>query len=91
MAILNAGNILAGGKPDELVGALKGKIWFKTTSRAEAAVLAERHNVLSQRLSAGSLGLRVLADTCPEAGFQPVEPDLEDVYFTTLTEAKERV
>jgi hypothetical protein len=40
--------------------------------------------ILSTRLAGGRTLLHVLADTLPEAGFEAVAPDLEDVYFGRL-------
>ena len=40
--------------------------------------------VLSTRLAAGRTVLHVLADACPEEGFEAIAPDLEDVYFGEL-------
>ena len=42
------------------------------------------HAVLSTKLVAGRPVVRVLNDTTPGEGFESVEPNLEDVYFSTL-------
>jgi hypothetical protein len=36
------------------------------------------------RLFAGLTLIHVLSDAQPEAGFEPVSPDLEDLYFATI-------
>jgi hypothetical protein len=41
-------------------------------------------NILSTRLAGGRTLLHVLADALPEEGFDPVAPDLVDVYFGRL-------
>ena len=43
-----------------------------------------RFTVLSTRLVGGHPVIHVFADNCPEAGFEPVAPGLEDVYFQRL-------
>ena len=42
------------------------------------------HAVISTKLLAGRTVVRVYGDAPPGAGFEPVEPDLEDVYFSTM-------
>ena len=43
------------------------------------------HRVIATRLFAGETRLHVVAESRPEPGFEPVQPDLEDVYFSVLT------
>ncbi|MGC2111312.1 MAG: hypothetical protein WA655_17490, partial [Candidatus Korobacteraceae bacterium] len=43
----------------------------------------QRFRVISMHLSAGRTVLHVMHDEQPEAGFEPVSPDLEDFYFAT--------
>jgi hypothetical protein len=43
--------------------------------------------VISTRLVSGRTVIHVFAEDRPDASFDPVEPDLEDVYFTTLEHA----
>jgi hypothetical protein len=40
--------------------------------------------VISTRLSGGQTVIHVVAEAAPEAGFDPVEGALEDLYFATL-------
>jgi hypothetical protein len=42
------------------------------------------HAVISTKLLAGRTLVHVYSDASPGAGFEPVAPDLEDVYFTTM-------
>ena len=44
-----------------------------------------RHNVISTRLTQGEVLIHVEADASPGEGFEAVAPDLEDVYFATIT------
>jgi ABC-2 type transport system ATP-binding protein len=88
MAILAGGRVLREGAPDELVGELSGRVWGKTVAKQEVAGHRERLSVLSAQLHSGRTRLRVLADAAPEAGFEAVPPDLEDVYFRALAEPR---
>ncbi|WP_295802216.1 ABC transporter ATP-binding protein [uncultured Microbulbifer sp.] len=84
MAILAGGRIVAQGKPEELVNGLRGRVWRRTVAKAELAQCREEYDVISTRLLAGRQVIHVLADSQPDAGFEPLQPDLEDVYFSTL-------
>jgi len=86
MAIMNRGRILTGGAPGDLRAELNGRIWKKRMA-AEQADRAERTlPVISTRLVEGVSEVHVLSDgdAEPDAGFEPCEPDLEDVYFAHL-------
>ena len=84
MAIIHEGRVRAAGDPGALVDALDGKVWKKAIARAELADYQQRFRVISMRLFAGRTLLHVLSDEQPEAGFEPVVPDLEDLYFATI-------
>ena len=85
VAIMGRGRILKVGAPLQLVREMQGRLWTKVVGRDEVAELRKRHDVLSTRLKAGSSEIRVFSDTQP-IGMLPAEPELEDVYFSTLIE-----
>jgi ABC-2 type transport system ATP-binding protein len=84
MAIIDHGRIAFAGSPEEAVRGLAGRVWRTLVAKAEVVAVAGAHRVIAQRLQAGRVQVRVLADTCPGAGFDPVEPTIEDVYFATI-------
>ncbi|BFI94847.1 MAG: ABC transporter ATP-binding protein [Rhodanobacter sp.] len=84
MAIVGQGQVLLAGEPYEAIRALEGKVWRRSIDKAELDGYRARMNILSTRLAGGRTLLHVLADERPEAGFEPVAPDLEDVYFGRL-------
>jgi ABC-2 type transport system ATP-binding protein len=86
MAIIHQGRIVQVGAPGELTRTLAGRIWHRTVPKAELAGCKERLQVISTRLRGGQTLIHVLADDCPEPGFAPVEPSLEDLYFATLVQ-----
>lgn len=47
-----------------------------------------QYTVISTRLVGGRTVIHAFAETDPGDGFEPVSPDLEDVYFTTLHDAR---
>lgn len=84
MAIIGQGQLLLAGEPREAIRALEGRVWRRTIDKAELDAYRARMNILSTRLAGGRTLLHVLADDRPETGFEPVAPDLEDVYFGRL-------
>jgi ABC-type multidrug transport system ATPase subunit len=90
MAILAGGKILSQGKPEVLIEQLNGKVWRKTISPEEEAACREQFTVISIVLSAGQRCIHVLADSCPNDGFEAVLPNLEDVYFSVLSQQKQQ-
>jgi len=90
MAVLGAGEILLTGNPQQVTDSLDGRVFKKMVSAAEADTLEQEHQVISKRLFAGKTLLHVLADNQP-AGFDMAAPDLEDVYFSTLMNARNAV
>jgi len=84
MAIIHQGRVRAAGDPAELVTQLNGRVWRKTVSVSEVADYQQRFQVISMHLFGGRNVLHVLQDELPEPGFEPVVPDLEDLYFATI-------
>lgn len=92
VAVMGDGRILACGAPADLVGTLRGRVWTTMVSYDEAASLRARCTVLSSRLKGGRREMRILADAGGGVSISgnanvplvPAEPDLEDVYFSTL-------
>jgi len=84
MAIIANGQIVREGKPADLIQDLSGSIWIKTVDRGDVEDHKSRHNVISSHLNAGQYRLHALATSDPGDGFEAQNPDLEDVYFSTL-------
>jgi ABC-2 type transport system ATP-binding protein len=84
MAIISEGRLLLTGDPREVIDDLRGMIWRKVVAKQEIADIAARVSVISSRLLAGRTIVHVHSAERPGEGFEQVEPDLEDVYFTIL-------
>jgi ABC-type multidrug transport system ATPase subunit len=85
MAIINRGRVVLAGDPRRIVDDLRGRLWRKpAASRDELVAIRGAHHVISTQLHAGIPVVHVIADGSPGEGFQPLEPDLEDVYFHQL-------
>lgn len=85
MAIMAGGGIRATGTPGALRQQLEGRVWRQRVSQAEAESARQRLNVISVRLVGGQSEIHVLTAESPGPDFEPVEPDLEDVYFAELS------
>ena len=84
MAIMGNGEILMTGKPAVVIDSLKGSVWQKKVSRQALGEYQSEYKVILSHLTAGETVIHVFNDSQPE-GFDPVDADLEDVYFATLT------
>ncbi|HEY0739189.1 MAG TPA: ABC transporter ATP-binding protein [Herpetosiphonaceae bacterium] len=84
MAIIDRGAILLEAEPLRAIDELRGRIWHRTVSRSELAALAAEMAVISTKLLAGRTIVHVYAESSPGAEFEPVEPELEDVYFSVM-------
>ncbi len=84
MAIMNKGQVLLTGRPNDAIEALSQQVWRKQVPKATLPDYESRHTVLSTRLVAGNPVIHVFSGDRPEEGFEQVPPDLEDVYFQRL-------
>jgi ABC-type multidrug transport system ATPase subunit len=85
MAIIHLGRVLVEGHPLQLAQSLRGRIWQKLIPRAELETYKQKLPVISSRLVTGKTLIRVHGECAPEPDFETVEPDLEDLYFWSLT------
>ena len=84
LAIIDRGEILLAGSPAHVIANIRGRIWRRSVTREELPALEEQHAVISTKLLAGQTIAHVYADESPGSGFEPVEPDLKDVYFAVM-------
>ncbi|MFL6246908.1 MAG: ABC transporter ATP-binding protein [Thermoanaerobaculia bacterium] len=84
LAIIDRGEILLEGSPARAIAELRGRIWRRSVTREELPALEGEHSVISTKLMAGQTIAHVYAGESPGPGFEPVEPDLKDVYFAIM-------
>jgi ABC-type multidrug transport system ATPase subunit len=84
MAIIDKGEILLEAEPLRAVEDLQGRIWRRVISTNALPALEREHAVISTKLLAGRTVVHVYGDSPPGPDFEPVTPDLEDVYFSTI-------
>jgi ABC-2 type transport system ATP-binding protein len=85
LAIIDRGEILLEAEPTRAIAELRGRIWRRNVSRDELPALEQQLRVISTKLLGGRTSAHVYADASPGAGFEAVEPDMKDVYFSVMT------
>ncbi|MBW8048771.1 MAG: ABC transporter ATP-binding protein [Cytophagales bacterium] len=85
MAIIHLGEVLLTGSPLQLMNDLKGKVWEKVIEKDQLKAYKDKFNVISARLFAGKSLIHVYSEQKPDKSFETVPPELEDVYFSTIT------
>lgn len=85
MAIMNKGEILKKGKPNELISELENKIWSKPIDKNEFENYQSNHQIISQQLIERELHITIFSPEPPK-DFIPVNPLLEHVYFHSLSQ-----
>lgn len=86
MAIINQGEVLLTGNPIETIKSIEGKIWSKTIEKGELDKYKTDFRVISERLIAGKPEIHVFSESKPDNTFSSEPADLEDVYFSKISE-----
>jgi ABC-type multidrug transport system ATPase subunit len=84
MAIIDRGEILLEAEPLAAIAALHGRVWKRIVAKQELPAIEREHRLICTKLQAGRTLVHVYADTRPGPEFEPVEPELEDVYFSVM-------
>jgi ABC-type multidrug transport system ATPase subunit len=88
MAIIDKGTILLETEPLRAVEELRGRVWRCVIDKNALPALQQTREVISTKLVAGRTVAHVYSVSLPGRDFEAVEPDLEHVYFRTLSERK---
>ncbi len=84
MAIIDDGEIVLEAEPLGAIEELRGRIWRRMVPKGELPAVEREHAVIATKLLAGRTFVHVHNETSPGPEFEPVEPDLKDVYFTAM-------
>jgi len=84
MAIINRGEILQEAEPLKAMEGLRGRIWRRVIEKGALPQMQRKHKVISTKLLGGRTVVHVYSTREPGNGFEQVEPDLKDVYFSTM-------
>ena len=90
MAIIDRGEILLAAEPSRAIVELRGRIWRRTVTRDALSAIERELAVISTKLLGGQTIVHVHAEASPGAAFEPVEPDLKDVYFSVMSRRRGR-
>ncbi len=84
MAVIHGGRVVVSGDPTSLAVDLESKVWRTTIQRGDVPQLSSGQTLLSTRLQGGKTIIRIYAENQPDSNFEPVSPELEDVYFHAI-------
>jgi len=84
MAIINQGKLLFTGSPIEMIKEAKGKVWKLTIEKPDLPKYQDNYNVISSRLFAGRVIIKVFSNLQPSAEFESSDPEMEDIYFSQI-------
>lgn len=84
MAIINQGELLFVGAPDQALSSIAGKVWEKSINKAEMEDYKDQYQIISTKLVSGKPLIHVYQEPPPGNGFQAAETTLEDVFFSKI-------
>ncbi|HPN69319.1 MAG TPA: ABC transporter ATP-binding protein [Saprospiraceae bacterium] len=87
MAIINKGEVVMAGKPQEIINNLQGKLYQKTIQKSELDGYKDAYRVISQRLYQGNQIIHIISETHPGSDFKAIDANLEDVYMSQILNA----
>lgn len=84
MAVINKGQVVSKGTPLQFLDKLAGKVYSKTILKADLANHQKQYQIIKEKMYLGQPVIHILSESDPGNDFAPVQPDLEDVYFSIL-------
>ena len=87
MAIMNTGQIVYQGTPQNAIDELDGKVFRRIVAREELETYANNYAIISNKMVGGQPLIHVFSETNPENGFELVKPNLEDVFFSRINKS----
>ena len=84
MAIMSTGQLVFHGAPQTAIDELSGKVYQKVVEREELDQYASNYSIISNKMVGGKPFIHIYSDTHPQEGFEPVNPNLEDVFFSKI-------
>ena len=85
MAIINNGEILLTQNPKNAIEVINNKIWKKLIAKDQVKSYSEKYKVISSKLFRGESQITVFSETSPDDSFTQVQPNLDDVYFSSIS------
>ncbi|UXP33983.1 ABC transporter ATP-binding protein [Reichenbachiella agarivorans] len=91
MAIMNLGQIVYQGSPQNAINSLEGRVYQKIVSREQLASYANDYSIISNKMVGGQPLIHVLSENNPGDGFEAISPNLEDVFFSKINTSHQLV
>ncbi len=84
MAVMNAGQIVYKGTPQNAIDELHGMVYQKVVARDELEEYASKYSIISNKMVGGKPLIHIFNESNPNEGFELVKPNLEDVFFSKI-------
>jgi len=88
MAIIHDGKLILSDQPQNAIEKIRGKVWRKRIEKNQLPDYNQKYTVISSKLVAGIPEVHVLSNNIPDESFEPVDVDLEDVFFSQILKTK---
>ena len=88
LAVISQGEVQLTGEPAHAIEQIQGKIWRKLIDKEELESYREEFAMISNRWVSGRIEIHVFSDEALDAGFERIEADLKDAYFSTINVAE---
>jgi ABC-2 type transport system ATP-binding protein len=85
IVVIHQGRKLQHAAPEKLLQLLEGKVWQWTIPSAELPALKQEYIISGTVRREDGIQVRVVSDSAPAAGAQPISPNLEDVYLQLVS------
>ena len=87
MAVMNGGQIVYKGTPQNAIDELKGMVYQKVVDREDLKDYASKYSIISNKMVGGKPLIHIFNESNPGEGFELVKPNLEDVFFSKINTA----
>ena len=88
--VMKKGTLVHTGRPEEILGEIRGKVWECRVPSNQAERLCLSLNVGNLRTEGEETVLRVVSDTLPVPGARETAPNLEDLYLYYFSDEDSR-
>jgi ABC-2 type transport system ATP-binding protein len=86
IAIIHKGHLKVRSRPEQLLKQMEGSVWEWMTSSQELPTIKQQFLVSGTTRRMDGVEVRAVSETRPYPEAQPVTPNLEDVYLTTVAQ-----
>jgi ABC-2 type transport system ATP-binding protein len=86
IVVINQGRKLEHAAPEKLLRLLDGKVWCWLVASTDLPALKQKYILSGTVRRSEGVQVRVVSETRPAAGAEPVSPSLEDVYLYLVSQ-----